>query len=143
MKVFINGLLEKIFGDKSKGKINYLHQTKNTIMINGEEYSTKDMERVEIVVTGDVDVLNISCAKTVVINGNVKKIKSSSGKYEVNGNVEGKIKSTSGSIDINGDVTGDVESISGNIKIKTTHNANIKTVSGSVVVDFAKGVTNL
>lgn len=107
----------------------------NTIKINSNTYSgnnivirngkvivdgkdvTPDSKEVNIVITGNVEQLDVDTCNSIEICGNVGDLKTLSGDVKVKGDVSGSISTMSGDVKC-GNVGGGVSTMSGDIKHK-------------------------
>lgn len=111
----------------------------NTIKINSNTYSgnnivvrngkvivdgkdvTPDSKEVNIVITGNVEQLNVDTCNRIDIIGDVNNVSTQSGDVKIKGKISGSISTMSGDIDCK-DVGGSISTMSGNIKHKKSKN---------------------
>ena len=102
----------------------------NKVLIDEKEVTPKDTLKVNIIVEGNVDTLDIDVAKKIAVEGTVGSVITTSGDVNIKGNVTGGVKTTSGTVK-SGDINGDVKTTSGTIKSGKI-SGSVKTVSGSI-----------
>jgi len=83
----------------------------NKVIIDGVKVDTKDYKEINIVVSGNLNSLEVDSCNTISIGGHCEDIETTNGDVDVSGDVHGNVKTT------NGDVT--AKSIIG--KVKTTN----------------------
>ena len=100
------------------------------ININGVDV-VSDEKVVNVVVTGNVDKLDLCMCDEVTINGEIKQgnIQSTSGNIKCN-DVSGNVNTTSGEVEC-GDVGGSVKTTSGDVNCNYI-NGDVRTVSGDI-----------
>jgi hypothetical protein len=84
------------------------------VMVNGTDV-TPESKEINIVVTGNCDVLDIDSCDKIEVKGSCNTIKTLSGSVDVGGDVSGGIQTMSGNVDC-GHVGGSVSTMSGNIR---------------------------
>ena len=107
----------------------------NTIKINSNTYSgnnivvrngkvivdgkdvTPDSKEVNIVITGNVEQLNVDTCNRIDIIGDVNNVSTQSGDVKIKGEISGSVSTMSGDIDCK-DVGGSISTMSGDIKHK-------------------------
>jgi hypothetical protein len=86
------------------------------VIIDGVEVKgTKDEKKINIVVEGNLESLDVDCCDKVEINGSADQVKTLSGNVHVKGDVTDSIKTMSGNVHVSGAVGGKVKTMSGNI----------------------------
>ena len=87
----------------------------NKVIVDGEEVSSGDSKKLDIVITGNVDNLQVDSG-TVKVDGNVSQVATQSGSVTIGGDVRGSVSSMSGSVSVDGKVGGSVTTMSGSIR---------------------------
>lgn len=100
----------------------------NKVVIDGKDV-TPDSKKINILVEGNLEKINVDYCEKIVVGGNVKEITTGSGDVEC-GDVTGNVHASSGDIEC-GNVGGNVETMSGDVKCENV-SGNVKTVSGDI-----------
>lgn len=100
------------------------------VIVNGINVTPNNTLKVNIIVEGNIDTLDVDEAEKIAIEGTVGSVKTQSGDVYIKGNVNGDVNSTSGTINC-GDVKENVKTTSGTVKCRNV-GGNVKTVSGSI-----------
>jgi hypothetical protein len=123
-KITING--HTIMGN-NKSVINMRN---GKIMVDGKDHTPTD-KIINILVHGDVDVIDMPGANEVVVAGSCREVRTTSGDVEIGGDV-GSITATSGDIKVDGNVEGSLTTMSGDIRCGDVR-GNLKTMSGDII----------
>lgn len=98
------------------------------VIINGKD-QTPDGKEISIIVTGNIEELDVDYCKEVVINGNVTNARTGSGDLTCN-SILGNAQSGSGDIECES-IGGSVQTGSGDVK-STTIQGSVRTGSGDI-----------
>jgi hypothetical protein len=93
---------------------------RNIVVVNGRvivdgKDETPESKEINIVVTGDVEKLEVDACSKIEVNGNVHNVKTLSGDVEISGVVSGNVQTMSGDVKC-GDIGGSVSTMSGDVK---------------------------
>jgi hypothetical protein len=110
---------------------NNIQVINNKVIIDGKDVTAEhtDSKEISIVVEGNLDSLEVDCAKTIEVQGNVNSLSCTSGDVTC-GNVQGNVKTTSGDVECSF-IGGDVQTTSGDVKSNTI-TGSVKTMSGNI-----------
>ena len=87
----------------------------NDVYLNGKKVTPTDTLKVNIIVEGNIDTLDVDVAEKIAVEGTVGSVRTTSGDVNIKGNVTGGVKTTSGTVK-SGDISGSVKTVSGSIK---------------------------
>jgi len=122
---------------------NNINVVNGKIIIDGKiQEIDKNLPEINIIVHGDIQIMDIDSCNTIEVHGNVKELQTTSGDINVTGNVEGNSSSTSGNIEIEGYVSGHAKTVSGDIKCNELK-GNASSVSGKIHVKNNSGTINM
>jgi len=120
-----------INGRKFLGRALRIDNQSNSIFIDGRRIELDQQLKIDIVVQGNLDSLEVGAASTIEVQGSASRVKTGSGNVKC-GNVTGDVTSASGRIECAA-VEGNVSSASGNISCGTV-GGSVKTVTGDVKI---------
>jgi hypothetical protein len=115
--ILING--KRFFGSKLEIEVR----------IDGKVIKLEKLPNIEIVVQGNLEVMDVGAANSIEVQGSVGRIKSGSADVKC-GDVHGDVSTASGTIEC-GDVRGSLSTTSGDVDCRNI-GGNITTVSGDV-----------
>lgn len=122
---------------------NNINIVNGKVMIDGKVQDLeKDLPEINIVITGDIQNMEIDSCKTIEVQGNVKKIQTTSGDVIVKGNVEGDVTTMSGDLEVEGNVSGSAKTMSGDIKCNELK-GSASSVSGKVQIKNNTGTIKM
>lgn len=107
----------------------------NKVIVDGVDV-TEDMDKVSIVINGDVKSMEVFVCKEISVTGSVGFINNTHGNVSC-ANVEGDVKTTHGDINCS-DVTGDVDTVHGKVNCGSIK-GKVETNMGNVEVDGSVG----
>lgn len=90
--------------------------TRGKVIIDGNVIETND-KVINIVVTGDVESIEVDCCDKIKVTGNVGTVKTQTGDVKVEGNVTESVLTQTGDVSC-GNVGGNVKTQVGDIKYK-------------------------
>jgi len=90
--------------------------SKGKVIIDGVDV-TPDSKKINIVVDGNIDKLNVDTCDTLQITGDVDTVSTMSGDVDITGNVTGSVKTMSGDVKCE-NIGGGVSTMSGDIKYR-------------------------
>ncbi len=86
----------------------------DNIVIDGKKIKVSE-KQISIIVTGNIDTIDIDQCENIGVTGDVRTVKTMSGDVLVGGNVTGDIKTMAGDVTC-ADVSGKIKTMSGDIK---------------------------
>lgn len=99
------------------------------VFVDGNRIDLGNAVKIDIVVHGNLESLDVGSAQMVQVNGSVGRLKTASGDVKC-GEVHGDVSTASGDVEC-GDVRGSVGTTSGDVQARSVA-GNVKTVSGDV-----------
>ncbi|KVP65637.1 hypothetical protein WJ96_04520 [Burkholderia ubonensis] len=99
------------------------------VYIDGNRVELGKVPKIDIVVQGNLETMEVGAASSIEVQGSVGKLKTGSGGVKC-GEVRGDVSTGSGDVEC-GDVQGSVTTASGDVDCRNV-GGNIKTVSGDV-----------
>ncbi len=99
------------------------------VRIDGKRIRLENLPKIDIVVQGDLDAMEIGAANSIAVHGAVGCLSTGSGDVRC-GNVTGDVSTGSGTVNCH-EVQGSVTTASGDVDCANV-GGNIKTVSGDV-----------
>lgn len=85
----------------------------NKILIDGVDVTPND-KIINIIVSGNADIIQVDACDTVKVAGDVEKLTVSAGNVDIGGDVYGNVETSAGNIQC-GNVEGNVDASAGNI----------------------------
>ena len=111
---------------------NNIKVSNNKVIIDGKDATPEDTLKVNILVEGDIQRLEVDVAEKIAIGGYAGSVNTQSGSVEVRQHVVGSVETVSGSVKIQGDVHKNVQTVSGSVKTGGSIGGNVTSVSGSI-----------
>jgi hypothetical protein len=109
---------------------NNLTISNNKIIIDGVEINgMEEAKEINVVITGNINSINLGAAKSFIVNGTVGDISTGSGDVTCE-NVTGSVNTASGDVDCK-NIGGNVKTSSGDVNAETI-NGSVNTVSGNI-----------
>lgn len=122
MSITING---KTYNGNSVSIVN------GRVYIDGKEsLPGEEGKEINIVVTGNIENLEVDACQKILVTGNVGKVKTVSGDVDVNGNITGDVQTTSGDIECE-KIDGSIQTTSGDVSCGNV-GGSVKTLSGDI-----------
>lgn len=106
--------------------------SRGKVKIDGKDYTPGDEKKINILIQGDIDYLEVDVAEKVGVNGKVKTLKTQSGDVEIRDNVVGSVTTQSGDVKVGGTINGDVKTMSGDVNAKGSITGSVSTMSGDI-----------